>query len=876
MDSDSKKSYLQQRVYDLYGLTPEQCSVPLFIGTRPAKYQCRKFINEKGEECEQYEKDKDGNPIAAPFALFQSDEHDNIRMFPYTLDGKLITYLRDKQPKYSEGDVEDLYFITRMNPEWLKEHPDQPKYKFPGGETKKGTYPFFPPKLYEAYQKKEHVDTVILTEGYMKAMCASVHGAMVIGLGSITLFADSKSKQLYPGIVNFLNVVKPDNIVILYDGDCTDLGKSAMKELESNQTPNLSKRPYSFMNSLLKLKDMLLEFRNAQGNPCELFFAYNNKMLEDEEIEDGRGGYRIVNNSPKAIDDLLCDEAFKEHAQEIIDDLNHPGRPGTYFKKVNLRTCNDTKIRGVFNCSNPEQFYTAWSTVIGNKRFKFNSAVYFYNAAEKKLVQVLDSTLKDYVAIGGEIVLVTEEPIPNAQGASIKFYPKSDKVMNARYGDGTAKRLYQYKYYEDYTIDPCNENYSQEVINPSGYKFFNMYAPLAYKPVEGKWPTIDKLLHQITKNYGEDYYQMLLDWITLTYYKPMQFLPIIMLVSKERGTGKTSFLNLLKYIYGNNAVIGGNDLIMSKFNSLLAGKLIVGVDESTLGDNKEVGEALKYMSTARTMHVEMKGKDKKEMPSFCKFVLCSNEVRKGVFIAKDEIRFWVMRLSPWEEGAYDSDFDDNLESEIQAFLFYLEQRYKRGQMFVKEKEHRMWFAPSRIYNQDLEVMMAGTSSNAEDALNEFMREMFKDAKRLTLHFDVKYLRKNIPDVGRKDETYVHRMLKDMPGVERVPDSGKYKMPFRVTEEMKMKDPSLKEDVGEIIWPSRGEQCRPYSFDAAYFLTPDDYDRLKARAEAAGTAAAAKSTQQSLPLDNPPAQSAPVSQPAPVAVGEAVDPNGRPF
>ena len=68
---------------------------------------------------------------------------------------------------------------------------------------------------------------------------------------------------------------------------------------------------------------------------------------------------------------------------------------------------------------------------------------------------------------------------------------------------------------------------------------------------------------------------MLLDWITLTYFKPFQSLPIIMFVSRERSTGKTSFLNLLKYIYGNNAVIGKNDLIMSNFNSLLAGKLIM-------------------------------------------------------------------------------------------------------------------------------------------------------------------------------------------------------------------------------------------------------------------------------------------------------------
>ena len=828
---EEKKSYLQQRVYDLLGLTEEQCSVPLYIGRYPAIVKKVYWNNEKGEKCSKPELDAEGKQIALPFPLFQSDDKDNIRMFPYTLDGQLIRYERDKQPKYSDFIVEETYFITRMNPEYLAANPGQPKYKFPGGETKKGTYPFFPPTLYESFRKGEHIETVVLTEGYMKAMVASVHGMAVVGLGSITLFADSKSKQLYPDIVRLLNTVKPNNIVILYDGDCTDLGKDAVIDLQAGREPNLSKRPYSFMNSLLKLKDMLLEFKNQKGEPCELFFAYVNKMREDKDIIDEKTGKaRTVNDSPKGLDDLLVDPEFSDHTAKIAEDLNNPGRPGIYFKKTNLRTCNDTKIRGVFNCSNPEQFYTAWQHVIGSSRFKYNGGVYFYNAAEKKLVQALDNTLKDYVAIGSEIVLVTEEPIPNAKGSRIEFYPQADKVINARYGDGTSKRLYQYKHYIDYTIQPSHENFSQEIINPAGYRFFNMYSPLNYKPIEGKWPTIEKLLRQITKEYPEEqfhYYEMLLDWITLTYFRPLQFLPILMFVSKERGTGKTSFLNLLKYIYGNNAVIGGNDLIMSKFNSLLAGKLIVGVDESTLGDNKEVGEALKYMSTARTMHIEKKGKDKKEVPAFCKFVLCSNEIKKGVFIAKDEVRFWVMRLTPWAaDDEFDQNFEDNIESEVQAFLFYLKTRWERGKMFIKEKEDRMWFDRNRLINEDLYKMMEGTSSNFESSLCDFLHEMFLDTGKLKLHFDVAYIWENVPDAKRKDQNYIHNILKDMKGVTQVAESSKHKMPFRVTKEMMRMDPNMKEVEGEVIWPTRGKQCRPYEFDAMAFLTSAEYEKLK--------------------------------------------------
>lgn len=848
---EEKKSYLQQRVYDLLGLTEEQCSVPLWIDRlTPAKK--RKHTYEvNGEKREQWLKDENGNLIADPFPLFQSDENDNIRMFPYTLDGRLIRYESDKQPKYSDYVAEETYFITRRNPQWLAENPGQPKYKFPGGETKKGTYPFFPPLVYQAYCDKQHIDTVILTEGYMKAMAASVHGMMVVGLGSITLFADQRTKQLYPDVVRLLNTVQPNNIVILYDGDCTDIGKSAIEELEANRTPNLSKRPYSFMNSLLKLKDMLLEFKNPNGQPCELFFAYVKKMRRDKEIllEDGKT--KTVNDSPKGLDDLICDEEFKSEVDDIAKDLNNPGRPGVYFHKTNLRTCNDTKIRGVFNCSSPEKFYEAWHQVIGAKKFKFNSGVYYYNPAEKKLVQALDNTLKDYYAIGSEIVLVTEAPIPNSSGTSTEFVSISDKVINAQFGDGTAKRLYRHKYFVNYTVMPDHENYCREIITESGYRFFNMYSPLNYKPIEHEWPTIKKLLRQITKVYGEEYYQMLLDWITLTYFRPTQFLPIIMLVSKQRGTGKTSFLNLLKTIYGNNAVVGGNDLIMSKFNSLLAGKLIVGVDESTLGDNKEVGEALKHMSTAEYMHIERKGKDKQEVRAFCKFVLCSNEVKKGVFIAKDEVRFWVMRLEPWDEdqGGFDKDFKKKIEEEVQGFLFYIRERWYRNKMFVKESEGRMWFDPKRIANADLAKMMSGTQSNFEGSLIDYLENMFIDTGKSLLHFDVQYIWDNVPDARRKDQQYIRNLLDDMPGVTKEKNSGKFKMPFRVTELMKRTDSSIKADEGDVMWPSAGKQCRPYAFDAKYFLSPEQYEKLKAPKQK-GAVGDEKSTptQATLPLD----------------------------
>lgn len=50
-----------------------------------------------------------------------------------------------------------------------------------------------------------------------------------------------------------------------------------------------------------------------------------------------------------------------------------------------------------------------------------------------------------------------------------------------------------------------------------------------------------------------------LDYLQLLYTKPLQRLPILLFVSKERNTGKTTFLNLLKAIFGANMTFNTNE-----------------------------------------------------------------------------------------------------------------------------------------------------------------------------------------------------------------------------------------------------------------------------------------------------------------------------
>ena len=68
-------------------------------------------------------------------------------------------------------------------------------------------------------------------------------------------------------------------------------------------------------------------------------------------------------------------------------------------------------------------------------------------------------------------------------------------------------------------------------------KFLNQYEPINYQPAEGSCTKIIEFLSHIF----EEQIEMGLDYLQLLYRKPLVRLPILLLVSRERNTGKPPF-----------------------------------------------------------------------------------------------------------------------------------------------------------------------------------------------------------------------------------------------------------------------------------------------------------------------------------------------
>lgn len=223
---------------------------------------------------------------------------------------------------------------------------------------------------------------------------------------------------------------------------------------------------------------------------------------------------------------------------------------------------------------------------------------------------------------------------------------------------------------------PCNTAEYQQAV----YGYYNLYYPLRWVPVIGEWPHIDMMLHHI---FG-GHYEYGLDYIQLLFLNPTQMLPILVLLSLERNTGKTTFLNFLKEIFGPNMAFVDNESMRSRFNAERAGRLIIGCDETFL-NKKEDSERLKNISTAKTTYIEYKGKDRFEVDNYAKFILASNNVNDPVYIDAQEVRYWVLDVP--RLAIDDPNILDAMKREIPAFLFFLQGR----QLSVPYARSRMWF-----------------------------------------------------------------------------------------------------------------------------------------------------------------------------------------
>ncbi|VBB45205.1 conserved hypothetical protein [uncultured Paludibacter sp.] len=738
MSNDNTKSYLQTRVFDLMKITPEQNKVKVTV------------------------EDAEGTDRTVTMDIFSSDDKDNIDILVYTIDRKLIIYDHpDANPEHPNiNNNRDRYFKIKR----LKEPKGDMKYMMPKGV---GTYPFFAPGLVEKYEKAEQIKTLVLTEGYFKAFTASIHGWDIVGLSSITHYADTKTKAIHPDIAKIILKCKVENVVMLYDGDCLNISTKALEAGE-----DLAKRPNSFLSSMLKVRELLTDY------DVKIYFAH---VLSEN-----------INNAPKGLDDVLIECAGKE--KEILEDMLMLGTPGQYFYRLNVSSFQK-KLQPYFNLKNADQFYSAWGDIIKDREFSYFGTRYKADTKTGKLIKTVPKEAKNFMRVGDDYYELVEVPTIY-EDTETKLFKRAKSTIKDDFGVDIFKNIPKYK---AFTNMPSHTNF-QQVIN----NCYNKYAPFTHEVQEGDWSTTKYFLEHI---FGEQY-EFGLDYIQILYQYPTQVLPILCLVSKENKTGKTTFLDFLKIIFGENACKVGNAELSNEFNAYTATRLIVGVDETFL-EKKTTIEKIKMLSTSNRVAMQRKGVDHEEMWHFAKYILVSNNEDNFIYASDEDVRYWVRKVPVIQKEV--PDILSTLHTEVPAFLFFLNNR----KISVK-KTGRAWFEPKLLETEALRRLRIASKPTIEKEITEMLRGMFSA-------FAVPEIRMTTDDIKERinkkniENSYINHIVTDNMSVKKSDKVVRYKIPAWVINPL---------DTEEYIKGDESKKPgRPFIFEVEKFLSPEEIKNL---------------------------------------------------
>ncbi len=320
-----------------------------------------------------------------------------------------------------------------------------------------------------------------------------------------------------------------------------------------------------------------------------------------------------------------------------------------------------------------------------------------------------------YIRIGTSYFKIVQ--IPTIHNQFNETLIKWDK--NTIIQDKNRNYLSKIPKYDGSICFPNHINFSKSI-----HGFYNTYSPLKHKPNNGY---IENTLKFFKHIFGKQY-ELGLDYFKLLYEKPTQALPVLCLVSKERATGKSSFLKFMKEVFGHNMTFLDSHSLNSNFNLDWGNKLLLGLDEAFF-QKEEITEKIKYLSTANKNKIEAKGKEKVEIDFFGKFLMCSNKEDSFIKLDAESIRFWVIKVPKLEFE--DVNFLEKLITEIPAFLDFILKR-----KFASERKTRMWFTPQQIYTPALKKLIDNNRNHVEKEIAHLLYNIIEKFNLEEINFSI--------------------------------------------------------------------------------------------------------------------------------------------
>lgn len=216
--------------------------------------------------------------------------------------------------------------------------------------------------------------------------------------------------------------------------------------------------------------------------------------------------------------------------------------------------------------------------------------------------------------------------------------------------------------------------YPADLKNP---KIYNLWRGFKYPAREGECGKFLKHIHDNICSGNKTYYEWLLDWMADCIQKPeRKSWTAVLLMSEEEGTGKGFFAKHFGKLFGSHFMaLNKPSQLIGRFNAHLEDKLVLFLDEGALVEKYAV-DFVKSLITEPTLPVEGKGLPIREIQSFHRLVIATNDVHALKASAHDR-RWMVLKVSPAAKN--NLDYFKDIETELlnggyEALFYFLSTR----------------------------------------------------------------------------------------------------------------------------------------------------------------------------------------------------------
>jgi hypothetical protein len=275
----------------------------------------------------------------------------------------------------------------RTNKETLQpEQATLPKYISEPGQTPVA-YPT--PSAITAYQRETKGGTITFIEGYFKALALSRAGGESVAFGGLGLYNLNSETRKY------LNVRRPDKILIAYDGDYSEVRRDKETGRKTSQ------RKINFFRSALRFAQQLNDYLASIGHKAKIVWVAVNP-----------------DNPAKGADDLLAAAA---NPAEVVEDLLNLREGANWtFTKLHATTY-EARLKQRFTLNSATCFYHEHADEIGLEIFTYSGLDFRMDEGELFMVSDPFDVVVDLIPVSIFTHLSEEKEVLDSL---LKRYPR--------------------------------------------------------------------------------------------------------------------------------------------------------------------------------------------------------------------------------------------------------------------------------------------------------------------------------------------------------------------------------------------------------------------------------------------------------------------